>query len=257
MNINLRSDRIGEIKYNYQNYIMEIVNYNNYTDIIVEFHDKFKAQIHTSYQCFKIGQVRNPYHKDVYGVGYTGQGNYKPSINGVDGHQYKTWNHMLERCYSKTFQQKQPSYIGCITNEEWHCFQDFGKWHDENYYEIDGEKMQLDKDILVKGNKIYSSKTCVFVPQRINSLFIQSISKRGQYPIGVSFHQRIGKYQAQINLDNKNRKSIGYYQTSDEAFLAYKIEKEKYIKEIADEYKSKIPKKLYDAMYKYKINIED
>lgn len=33
--------------------------------------------------------------------------------------------------------------------------------------------------------------------------------------------------------------------------------KENYIKEVANEYKDKIPQKLYEAMYRYKVEIDD
>lgn len=47
----------------------------------------------------------------------------------------------------------------------------------------------LDKDILVAGNKIYSPETCLFVPNRINSLLIRGV-KTGPLPLGVSMmHQ--------------------------------------------------------------------
>ena len=114
--------------------------------------------------------------------------------------------------------------------------------------------MNLDKDILIKNNKIYSPETCVFVPHDINSLFTKANTKRGKYPIGVHFkrnkyHVQIQKYKQVIHL--------GTYDTSEEAFTVYKIAKENYIKEIADKYKDLIPKKLYDAMYEYEVEWED
>ena len=47
------------------------------------------------------------------------------------------------------------------------------------------------------------------------------------------------------------------FKTEIEAFLEYKKCREKYIKKIADEYKDKIPQKLYDALYNWKIEEDD
>jgi len=112
--------------------------------------------------------------------------------------------------------------------------------------------MHLDKDILVKGNKTYSSDTCIFVPKDINSLFTKHDSKRGKYPIGVSYNKRDSKYHATFK-----KNTIGYYNNPEEAFNMYKITKEKYIKQVADRYKNKIPQRLYDIMYKYIVEITD
>ena len=154
---------------------------------------------------------------------------------------------MLQRCYDNKTQEKYPTYKGCQVCEEWHNFQNFAKWFEENYYEVEGENIDIDKDILCKGNKIYSPQTCVLSPHKINSLFVNRKNDRGNYPIGVCK----GK--------NKIKKScyLSRYNTSEEAFQSYKQAKENYIKQVADEYKDKIPEILYKAMYKYKVNIND
>ena len=121
--------------------------------------------------------------------------------------------------------------------------------------------MHLDKDILIKGNKIYSPNTCIFVPERINKLFTKRQNDRGKYPIGTCWHKPSNKFIAQCSVLDKenNRKEIhlGYYDTSEEAFLVYKQFKEKYMRQIADEYKDLIPQKLYEIMYRYKVEMND
>ena len=115
--------------------------------------------------------------------------------------------------------------------------------------------MELDKDTLVKGNKIYSPETCIFVPQRINYLFLNSGGSRGLLPLGV---YTVGKkYASRTSKNGKRSVYLGSFDTPEEAFLAYKTAKEAYIKEVADEYKDKIPKKLYDALYAYTVEITD
>jgi hypothetical protein len=121
--------------------------------------------------------------------------------------------------------------------------------------------MTLDKDILYKGNKIYSPDTCIFTPIRINNLFGNNSIRRGEYLKGVTFCKRAQKYMARCWIidENNNRKNIGlgYYETEIEAFNAYKTFKEQYIKIVAKEYYGKIPERLFNALIRYKIDIND
>ena len=169
---------------------------------------------------------------------------------------------MLQRCHDEKYHKKQPTYIDCEVSEEWLNYQNFAEWYYNNYYEIEGEKMCLDKDILHKGNKIYSSDNCVFVPNNINVLFTKSDKARGKYPIGVTYHKQARKFMAQCNVydfeENKiKRKNLGLYDSSQQAFESYKQFKEKNIKEVANYYKDKIPSKLYDSLYNYEVDIND
>ena len=198
----------------------------------------------------------------IYSVGYVGEGEYKTKENGKHTKCYNTWYHMLRRCYDKKFQEKNPTYVSCEVDKEWHNFQNFAEWYYDNYYEIEGERMHLDKDILVKHNKIYSPETCVFVPERINKLFVKKDKNRGDLPIGVTLYKKSNKFKADCNTyDFLNKKSVkeylGLYNTKEDAFESYKEFKEKYIKEVADYYKNLIPNKLYNALYNYEIEITD
>ena len=121
--------------------------------------------------------------------------------------------------------------------------------------------MGLDKDILIKGNKIYSPETCIFVPQTINSLFVKRDNKRGESVIGVSLHKN-SKYQVHCSIINpetgkSKQEYLGVYDTQEKAFQVYKYYKEKNIKEVADYYFGRIPDKLYNAMYNYEVEITD
>jgi len=248
---NLPLERIGEENVNSYGSTFKIVEYNNAHDIIVQFYDGYKRK--ANYHRFSKGEVSNPYDRTVCGVGYFGEGNYIGIFKG----KHHKWVNMLHRCYNEKIYEKCPSYKGCTVCEEWHNFQVFAKWYDENYYEIDGQIMELDKDILVKGNKIYSPETCVFVPHNINVLFVKSNGKRGEFPIGVSLHKKSNTYIASCKNKSTKKVTIGYYPTIELAFNTYKKYKEAVIKEVADEYKDKIPQKLYSAMYKYEVEITD
>ena len=254
-------DRTNEISKTKEGYNIKIVEYNNFSNIIVEFDNG--CRVNTTYQHFKEGQVKNPYHPSVQNVGYLGIGKYNSKINGKITLQYKYWRGMLQRCYDdKCFKNnKNITYEKCVVCEEWHNFQNFAKWFDDNYYEVENEIISLDKDILFKGNKIYSPTMCIFTPQRINTLFLKSDVIRGDCPIGVSYHKKTNKFVAQMKIinecDKQIKKHLGLFNTPKEAFECYKAEKEKYIKEVADQYKDKIPKKLYDALYRYKVEVTD
>lgn len=259
-----KQDRLGEINYNKFGTPMKIVEYEDSRNIIVEFQDKYKTKIKTKYIYFKNGGVKNPYDKETCNIGYHGVGKYKGYIKGKCTKAYQSWNDMLIRCYDPYYLNKYPSYINCYVCKEWHNFQNFAEWYEENYYECNGERMCLDKDILVKGNKIYSPETCVIVPNRINVLFTKKQNHRGKYPIGVTYIKRDDKLSVCCNIFDKEKqkpksKFLGHFPTSKpfQAFYAYKIFKENYIKQVADEYKDFIPKKLYDALYKYEVEIND
>lgn len=249
-------DRTGEIKTNNQGCLMKIIKYNNYDNIDIQFENGYILK-NKSYKEFKNGKIKNLYYPEVFNIGYIGEGKHKAYINGNHTKKYICWHGMIQRCCNKEYKEKHLTYKDCIVCEEWLNFQNFAEWYDNNYYEIDGERMCLDKDILVKGNKIYSPETCVFAPNRINVLFTKRKSKRGENPIGVSYSKTNKKFVSYCNIGMGSIEHLGYFNTPEEAFECYKKFKESYIKQVADEYKDKIPKKLYEAMYNYNVEITD
>ena len=249
-----KDDRLNEVGYNNNGERMTIIRYGGNADIDIQFDDGTIVE-HRRYDNFKRGKIKNPMFPSVYGVGFIGIGDYKTSDgNGKQTKCYTTWEGMHRRCHSSKFQEKCPTYKNCKVCKEWNNYNEFAKWDNENYYEIEGETMALDKDILCKGNKVYSPDTCVYVPQSINKLFVKHDDKRGQYPIGVSKFN--GKFMAQLNKGN-GIIHLGLFNTVEQAFLAYKKAKEAYIKEVAEEYKGKIDPRAYEAMMKYEVEIDD
>ena len=252
--------RVGEIRYNNFGSKMKIIQYYKRNNIDVYFEEYDCIVTHRQYTDFVRGTIQCPYEPRLYNVGYMGEGIYKTKENGKHTKCYNTWHNMIKRCYDKKYQQQHTTYQGCTVCEEWHNFQNFAQWYEENYYEITNEEMCLDKDILCKGNKNYTPLYCIFVPQNINKLFTKSNKKRGQYPIGVYYNKQINKFRSQCNNPFTNKKEVlGTFSTSDEAFQSYKIFKENIIKQMATQYYSKdlIPFKLYQAMCKYNIEIID
>jgi hypothetical protein len=246
LNSNFYTNMVFITKQDYKVTIVEYVDKNN---VYIKFENSFIMKVRLSN--LKRGSVKNPYHKEIFGVGYFGYGDHISSDKGNTNKQYRTWYNLLLRCYSEKTQEKQPTYKGCSVVEEWHNFQNFAQWFENNY--IDG--WQLDKDILIKGNKVYSPEACCFVPQEINTLFIKNNINRGSCPIGVV--KEGNKYKAYLKIGNGIQKYLGLYKTIEEAFQAYKEAKEIYIKEIANKWKSLILDEVYQAMCAYQVEITD
>lgn len=196
--------------------------------------------------------MKDLYKKTVYGIGFIGEGDYKITIDNQRTNISNTWKNMLQRCYKGS--QTHPSYEGIVVDEKWHNFQNFAKWFEDNYNPETMKGWHLDKDILIKNNKIYSPETCVFVPSEINYLFIKCNKKRGVYPIGISFvHNR---FQVTLRKNGKTY-NLGRFKTIEESFKIYKEAKESYIKEIANKWKLLIEPKVYEALYNYQVEITD
>ena len=252
-------DRTGEERLNNFGSKMIIKEYRKCNDIDVYFPEYDWTFKHAIYQTFKNGKIKCPYEPRYYGVGYLGEGKYKMFENGKLTDKYNIWHNMLMRCYDPKYQEKYSTYKGCKVEDYLLNFQHMGEWIENNYYEIPGEVMCLDKDILCKGNKVYSRETCIFVPERIN-LFTKSDKSRGDNPIGVH-PTSSGNYQACCNNEYGKYIYLGTYSTEEEAFQAYKVYKEKVIKEVIDSYEGIIPEPFYSrlktAMYNYEVEIDD
>lgn len=252
------NERVGQTIIQKCGEVAFIVDYVNSEDITIQF-KATNELVKTTYDHFVKGKVKSHFTATVFGIGITG---LEPSRDetGEQLDSYVCWCNMLRRCYSAKYQEKNPTYKNCTVSDEWLYYPNFKNWYDTNYYEIESKKSQLDKDILIKGNKIYSEDTCTFVPDFINKLFTKCQNSRGKLPIGVCYKKTNKKYKAGLRVfkDGKSTtKHLGYFTTPDEAFEVYKKAKEKYIKEVADNYKDKIPANLYEAMYSYSVSIND
>lgn len=238
--------RVGEKFINNQGCILEIIEYTNSRNCVVQFNNK-SIRSNIEFKNVKNGQVKNLYQPSVFLIGYLGEGNYC-----VKSHLkiYKRWKSMLERCYSIEYQNKHITYRNCYVVEEWHNFQNFAMWYEKNY----AKDFQLDKDILFKGNKTYSPQTCCFVPQEINGLFIRNTTNKGELPLGVSAEGN--KFRADYKIKCKTV-YLGNFNTVKEAFQSYKTAKEGWIKEVANEWKEKIDIRVYQAMCAYQVEITD
>ena len=166
---------------------------------------------------------------------------YDKSGNRYKCHMHTTWQNMLHRCFSDKYKNKHRTYSECTISDDWVYFSSFRDWmKDQDYVGRD-----LDKDILIPGNKVYSRETCLFVPQDINKILLDTKSVRGEYPVGVNIHKKTGKYMARCNNGAK-RVYLGLFSDMNEAHSAYKEFKVSLIKEKAQNYRSE--PSLYGAL---------
>lgn len=122
-------------------------------------------------------------------IGIIGIGKMDVAINKKDKKEYREyclWKNLICRVYDYNIHKTRPTYKGCFICDEWLTFSIFREWirNPQNGY---SDGYHLDKDILIKGNKVYSPETCCFVPSEINTLFTKRQNLRGKYPIGVTF----------------------------------------------------------------------
>ena len=231
---------------------LTIVEDLGWDNVIVRFDSGYVTK--TQRSSILKGTVKDKLFRSVCGVGYLGDGEYSRVDHKI---AYQTWVDMLKRAYTE--KKGRCNYFGVTVCEEWHNFQSFAKWcHSQDFFNIKdkkGKRYDLDKDILVKGNKIYSPETCCFVPSEINCLFIRNKRFRGKYPIGVT---KIGKYfTARLSKGFGNRVLLGTFKTELEAFSAYKKAKEVYLKELAEKYRNKVCYKTYLTLINYEVDIDD
>lgn len=231
-----------------------VIDYTGTNNVAVAFYQPF-CIVKCSMTNLTKGRVSNPMKRTVYGKGYLGVGKYSPSFNT---REYKLWKNMLERVYCLNVRYTRMSYEDVEVCEEWHNFQNFAEWCETqkflNAKDGKGNKYQLDKDILVKGNRVYSPETCCFVPHEINSLFVFGKSKRGEFAIGVG--KENSKYQAYVSK-NGETVYLGVFETPKKAFEHYKKVKESHIKEVAEIWEDRIDGKVYKALLAWEIEEND
>jgi hypothetical protein len=195
--------------------------------------------------------------KLVHGIGVN-EGLHPVTADGKITQEYVAWSSMLSRC-SKKYQEKYPTYKGVTCSENFKSYSFFHEWCNKQAgfgnKDDNGRSWHLDKDILLRGNKVYSEDTCVFVPSRINLTLTKRQNLRGECFIGIYWCK--GAFTVQCRNNSDNPVYLGRFSDEKEAFLVYKTFKEKLIKEIADAYKCKIDERVYDILMAYEVNIKD
>lgn len=245
-------DRTGEVHILNDGSPVEIIEYINCYKCKIKFENGeiIDAMAHNVVK----GNVANPFRRRVFGVGYFGVGRHNSvgETTGKTNKMYNTWYGMFERCYCPKYHLKQPTYIGCSVDEKWHCFQDFGDWFEQNYNPEYMQDWHLDKDILVKGNRIYSPDNCRLIPRMLNAVVnYKQTNKRGM-PTGV--YKEGKKYSAIMDLEG-HAKRIGLYSSVSEASEAFNNFKLEWIKTTTEKWKELICPDIYNTLKNYKNNI--
>ena len=232
----------------------KILKYNDRANVEIRF---LKTRFETVARLDHIrkGNVKDPYSPSVCGVGIVGV-KYPISEGRKGTKEYVLWKSMLERCYSDVYKKKNQTYIGCEVSDNFKSYEYFYEWCHEQIG-FGNKDWQLDKDLLIKGNKIYSENTCVFIPKEINSLLVKSDKIRGEHLIGVCWHNASKAFVAQVKKNKGKQEWLGSFKTEIEAFKAYKEAKESFVKEQAEKWKGKIDDRAYQALMNYQVNIDD
>ena len=188
--------------------------------------------------------------KLIYGIGYNSKGVHKTIKNGKRTKSYQAWRDMMRRCYDTDFHEIQPTYLGCSVDTRWHDFQSFAEWFYSHPYSDSG--YQLDKDILVHGNKVYSPDSCVFIPKQLNVLLNNSRSSRGGLPQGVCWDKQSAKYKAQLSINGRH-KNLGLFSNPQDAHTSYKKAKEAYVRDKAIEWRGRIDRSVYHSLMNWQL----
>ena len=247
-------DCVGKVCKSLNSGDFKILKYNDRANVEIQF-------VNTGYEMvarlnhIRNGNVKDTYSPSVCGVGILGT-KYPPSVNGVKTKEYVLWKDMLTRCYNDAYKKKRPTYEGCKVSENFKSYEYFYEWC-QNQIGFNNKGWHLDKDLLIKGNKVYSENTSVFLPSGINMVLVKHTPSRGKHPIGVSWCKTNKAFVAQVGKNKGKRERLGYFKTELEAFNAYKKAKEDFVKEQANNWKSQIDSRAYNALMNYQVEITD
>lgn len=241
--------KVGQTYINRQGSEINVLEYENSTRILVEIgKTKYQQYVHA-------GNLISLNVHDKFAPSVAGKGIFGDAVVDVKSQVYTSWAGMLKRCY--TFYEDKPrariNYEGCEVHEDFVYLPDYINWYNKQIVE---PKWHLDKDLLVKGNKVYSPDTCVFLPRALNTFLTLRGNDRGPYPLGVTYHERLGKYEASCNRDGKSV-YLGLHLDPSSAFEAYKGEKEAYAKDLAKRWEGRIDPRACKALMNFKVSIED
>ena len=230
-----------------------VVDYKNYMDITVMF-DSPKYITKTRLDHLYKGLVKNPLYPKVQGRGYMGLGIFNSKHKA-----YRHWVRLLRRVYDDK-DDYNIFYKGVTVCDEWLNFQNFASWCETQPFfsaeDGEGRPYQLDKDVLVRGNKVYSPDTCCFVPHKVNTLLITCKASRGEHPLGVTYSKRDKVYKAIISYNGKTH-HLGQNKDVGKVFNFYKVAKEHHVKIVAGYWKGRIDDKVYQALINYEVHIDD
>lgn len=226
---------VGDVFTNKDNETYKVIQIDSYKKVYVEFKDGTVLQVTSLHAA---AGVRNYNSKTVFNVGYTGYGEYSKTTHEK---LYSKWASMICRGYSEKYKAKKPTYKDVSVCSDWHNFQNFAKWavNRDDYL----EEWEIDKDILIASNRIYSPESCCFVPRIINCAIRSSALKdKTKIPFRISGGQK--QYKVFITLDNSVKKAL-YFKDIEQAHSAVVEFKTKRVKELAEQFKQQLNSEVY------------
>lgn len=240
---------VGQVRNTNEGGNFTVIEFHSATNVIIRHNDEHGHVAKVSSCQVRNGNIRNPFYPTLYGVAYMGVGKHKARIKGKIVKHYSIWTSAVCRCYCPVRLEKTPSYSGCTLSKEFLCYQNFAEWYTS--HESYGLGYDLDKDLLVKGNKVYSAETCTMLPKELNLAIKDKFSKNSDLPTGV-LRNKIGGYTAGLKRGLKGY-HLGTFNTVEEASAAYVVAKEAYIKELALEYKDQIEPRAFEALMNWTV----
>ena len=144
----------------------------------------------------------------------------------------KIWRHVNTR---KRLTKRY--YEGYTVSSEWrNNFDNFYNWYiSQPYYAYKHKfKLNVDKDLLISGNKHYSEETCVLLPRYINA-YLNTLKNSKGYYFRV---KRTRPWYTDFKVKGK-RKLKKYFKTKEEARLTYLIFKIKDAERVQKTFKTK------------------
>ena len=174
----ISKDCVGKVCKSLNSGDFKILKYNGSRNVVIQF---LKTGFETTVELgnIKNGNVKDRYLPSVYSVGIIGA-KYPSRVNGVLTREYRLWMDMLRRCYSDGFRKKNQTYKDCEVSDNFKSYEYFYEWCNEQIgFGVEG--FELDKDLLIKGNKIYNKNTCIFVPSEINLVLTKRTTSRGRH----------------------------------------------------------------------------
>lgn len=179
------------------------------------------------------------YHRGLCGIGYSGM---KMNTERCHSVSYYKWKNMVQRCYDKKVHKKyKPEYKDKSVCEEWLNYSNFKIWFDEHYVACKNNQIDLDKDLLVQGNKVYSPETCVFLLHYQNTMFERSAKDK-------IYENEDGTFV----IGNGKKKT---YATLKEAEDIVCERNRNRIESVAEKCKGSIPMCAYEAMLNWDVRL--
>ncbi len=183
--------------------------------------------------------------------------------NKASHQAYKVYNGIKARCGET---KGKDNIRACYDKSTmWQVWLDdpkkFVKWYLEHYYEVDGEEMDVDKDLFGDGSGMYHPDFCCILPKGLNTMLANTKKhyKEGEtpdnvLPLGVKYNSKLNKYYGKITFTGTERSiPLSYYDTPEEAFAEYKIMKQADICRVSAMYKESIPDYIYDRLLKVEV----